>query len=739
MKNKKKVSLEASEIRYRRLFEAAKDGILILDADTGAITDANPFLIDMLGYPAEEIMGKKLWEISPFKDITANQETFERLKQQEYVRYEDLPLQSRSGQTMQVEFVSNVYTAGGKEVIQCNIRDITARKQAEEDLRNRTHEAEILHQAAASLTSSLDLNQVLDNLLNQLAQVVSYDSATVFLLQNEQLLAVAGRGLPFPEKVIGQQFPVSNEIFSEIRKNGRPQIISDVQNDPRYQKWEGEEYVHGWMGTLLIVHGEFVGFLTIDSRQVSAYNETHVKLAQTFANQAAIAIQNARLYEQAQSEITERKRAEEALRESETLLHKIAENYPNSYLSIIEKDLTVGFTSGQEIKKQNLDPDAFVGMTLEQVFGDQAPLIREHYLKTFAGNEQSFELFINDQYQFYRTVPLYMQDGSIPRILSVVENITERKRAEQALRESESKYRSLIETAGAGVTTIDIEGKFVLVNQALCDLIGYSKMELIGQPFVFFLHPDDTGKMLEIFQSATQHPDQSPHLEFRLVHKDGHTVYCYSNPTTIWHQERITGFNAIVIDITERKQAEEALRASQEKYRDLVAEIGDGIFITDERGEVTFVNPALVQIHGFEHPEQLVGRNFMEFVAPSSSNEVALYFRRVAEGELPKIPVTLEIVRPDGMQAVIEVKASVKQDGGKITGTHGVVRDITERKRAESKLNEQLAELQRWHTAMLGREGRILVLKREVNELLAQAGQPPRYPSAAMENPPEQE
>jgi diguanylate cyclase (GGDEF)-like protein/PAS domain S-box-containing protein len=127
----KQPTLKESEMRYRRLFETAKDGILILDGDTGRITDVNPFLQDMLGYAKNELIGKALWEIGPVKDIAASQEAMRRLQTSDYVRYEDLPLETKAGEHKQVEFVSNAYLVDGFRVIQCNIRDITARKHAE--------------------------------------------------------------------------------------------------------------------------------------------------------------------------------------------------------------------------------------------------------------------------------------------------------------------------------------------------------------------------------------------------------------------------------------------------------------------------------------------------------------------------------------------------------------------------------------------------------------------------------
>ena len=128
----------ASEMRYRRLFETAKDGILILNTENGAIVDVNPFMMEMLDYSYAEFLGKELWEIGLFSDITANKEAFLQLKKDGYIRYKDLPLKTKTGNAIWVEFVSNSYEVSGKQVIQCNIRETTERKIAEEDNKQLT-------------------------------------------------------------------------------------------------------------------------------------------------------------------------------------------------------------------------------------------------------------------------------------------------------------------------------------------------------------------------------------------------------------------------------------------------------------------------------------------------------------------------------------------------------------------------------------------------------------------------
>jgi len=129
----------ASELRYRRLFETAQDGILILDFITGVIEDANPFLTTMLGYSRDELIGKRLWEIGPMIDKKASLDAFTVLKDKGYIRYEDLPLMAKNGNIINVEFVSNAYDVNGDRVIQCNIRDITDRKDSDKKLREYEH------------------------------------------------------------------------------------------------------------------------------------------------------------------------------------------------------------------------------------------------------------------------------------------------------------------------------------------------------------------------------------------------------------------------------------------------------------------------------------------------------------------------------------------------------------------------------------------------------------------------
>jgi PAS domain S-box-containing protein len=211
------MALRASELSYRRLFEAARDGILILEVATGRITDVNPFLTELLGFSHAEMVGQTVGELSPFRDIESNQAMLARLQREGYVRYEDLPLKTRDGRDIAVEFVSNVYRAGDCNVIQCNVRDITARKRTEAALR----------------TSEARLRQIIDLVP---VFIFAKDRHGRFLLVNQTLSAAYGLT---PAEVEGrtQQELVLNEGESlrfleadrEVIESGRPKFIAQEQ------------------------------------------------------------------------------------------------------------------------------------------------------------------------------------------------------------------------------------------------------------------------------------------------------------------------------------------------------------------------------------------------------------------------------------------------------------------------------------------------------------------------------
>ncbi len=244
---KAKEALIASETCYRRLFEAAKDGILIVNAETGLIIDANPFLIDLLGFSKEEFISKELWEIGVLKDIMANKANFEELRQKGHIRYENLPLRTADGRQVSVEFVSNVYEVDHRKVIQCNIRDSTKRKQAEEALRESEEKLRLMFE-------SLALGVVVSDLNGKILQV------------NEAKVRM--HGYDNKEELIGRSYleTMAEKDHARAIENRRQRLEHGYAKHAEYTylRKDGSEFLAEAISAILRdASGNPIGFITI--------------------------------------------------------------------------------------------------------------------------------------------------------------------------------------------------------------------------------------------------------------------------------------------------------------------------------------------------------------------------------------------------------------------------------------------------------------------------------------------
>jgi PAS domain S-box-containing protein len=314
-------ALQVSETRYRRLFETAQDGILILDADSGQITDVNPFLSEMLGYAREEFLGKRLWEIGPFKDIAAAQTAFQQLQSQGYIRYEDLPLERSDGRRMDVEFVSNVYLVDGQRVIQCNIRDITERKH---------HEREIESVAAlgAALRNAPARGEMLPVIVYQVIHLLHADGAALLMRDpatGQSVVVLAGGSWT---SFTGTRLPRDQGVVGHMIATGRPEVNPTGQTDPRFARPDLFRIWQAVAGVPLIEQGQTIGAIWI-GRQTDLSSD-ELRLLHVIGEITANALYRARVLETLEDRVTERTRelaeANEHLQELDRLKDEFISN-----------------------------------------------------------------------------------------------------------------------------------------------------------------------------------------------------------------------------------------------------------------------------------------------------------------------------------------------------------------------------------------------------------------------------
>lgn len=520
-------ALEDSERRYRRLFESARDGILILDADTGQVVDVNPFLLSLLGYSYEELSGKEIWEIGFFKDIAASQDVFRTLQEKEYIRYEDLPLETYDGRRIEVEFVSNVYLVDHTKVIQCNIRDITERKQAVDALRESEEFKNAILDSVPSHIAVLDTNGV----------IVSVNGPWVrFSVENG-----TSKGLPARHTGPGVNYlNVCRESFGEPS--------------------EGAMAAHD--GILAVLEGTLPS-LSLEYPCHSPGVERWFTMTVTplGTGERGVVISH--------TNITERKQAEEELRKSEEQVQafgKILElaslpfsmGYPDGRVGIFNRafcDLT-GYGedelhamdwSKDLTPAEWREPEAKALQELEST-GNAVQYEKEYIRKN--GTRVPVELLVHAERD---------TAGKIQFYYAFVTDISERKRVQQEMR----KLSSAVEQSPVSVEITDFAGNIEYVNPKFTEITGYALEEVRGKnPRILKSGETPAEEYRDLWETVTA--GGVWHGEFHNRKKDG-TIFWERVSISPIHDASgaTTHFVAVKEDITAQKILEDQFRQAQ--------------------------------------------------------------------------------------------------------------------------------------------------------------------------------
>jgi len=734
-KGRKRVDevLHSSETRYRRLFEAAQDGILILDADTGKITDVNPFLIDMLGYSHEELLGKKLWDIGLFKDIVANKAAFLDLQTKGYVRYEDLPFETKDGRSIDVEFVSNIYMVNHNKIIQCNIRDITQRRQVEK----------VSQEARRYAQSIIDTVQEPFVVLDKDFKVLSANRSfynTFEVTSNETvgnlIYDIGNRqwDIPALRKLLEEILPkntrlLNYEVSHKFQTIGQKRMLLNARQI--YQEAIGTPII------LLAVEDITEKRRTED--ELSKYRE-HIE-QQIEERTAELKMTNELLLQ----DITEHKRAVENL-------HKVNRAYKtlsqcNNILIRVTKEPELLHEICREIVETGGYRMAWVGFAEQDEEQTVRPAAQagyeEGYLEnaniTWADNEHgkgpTGTAIRTGKYHVVRNIltdPNYIPwraeaikrgyassialpliaDGKIFGALSIyaiepdafdeeeIALLTEltdylaygtaalrqqagRMKTEESLRESEEKYRALMDNAGEAIILMDMQGNLLEINRKTVSFLGRTNEEVLNEHFSRFITKRDLKRTIAAFKDLIRN-GAGVLSDVNLLKKDGTTVTVDMTGSIIQYASKKV-IQAIFRDITERKKAQESLKESEEKYRTIIEFSNDMIWSADMLGRFQFCNRHAEEVSGY-NLEEWLNKDYFSLIMTEELPNLMEIFSKILKGQPQQYEATIK--KRDGTALILSINTAPLYSKGAMIGTVSFGRDITQHKKAEEALKE---------------------------------------------------
>lgn len=578
----RQLALHASESRYRRLFETAQDGIMILNAETAQIDDVNPYLVTMLGYTHAEFLGKKLWEVGPFSDVIESKEMFSKLQADGYVRYEHLPLKSKTGVTTDVQFVSNSYICDGTKVIQCNIRNITDRVAAEEKARQLTRVYAALSKSNHAIVHSKTEKKLFPKICRIAVEIGGMKMAWIGITSaSSRVISVASAGddagyLKEIEISVDEDSPFGHGPTGKAIRENRPIWCQDFVHDPITVPWREQGLPSNWAASasLPLRRGNVVvGAFSVYSAEANSFDKSTRALLLEMAMDISFALD-------VFAKEDTRKQAEVALRSSEKHFRTLAESMPQI--------VWITRSSGWSIYFNQHWMD-YPGLTLAESLG-------EGWTKSFHPDEQhiarsswkyarsthgifSIEIRLrraDGEYRWWlvRGVPLKDDSGNIINWFGTCTDIHDLKMlslelslTNNALNDSVCFAKATIDALASSLCVLDKAGTIIAVNEAWRDFSAANGAQLSEvSEGANYLAVCDAAKNDSTADAAAialglREVLAGEKNEFCLEYS------CHSPTEQRWFAARITRFSgtgpahAVVthLNITERKLGEERL------------------------------------------------------------------------------------------------------------------------------------------------------------------------------------
>jgi PAS domain S-box-containing protein len=639
-------ALRESETKLQAIFDKVGTGIFIIDTDTQIITEANQAAIEMTGLSKERIIGQicnslvcpALAGKCPVKDLGQSIHQSER------------KLLHADGH--QIDILKTVYPIkmNGRNCYLESFIDISNRKRAEGALKN----------------SEEKYRSILKNIEDGYYEVDIKGNFTFF---NDSMCRIIGYS---PEEMMG----MNNRQFT------------DKENAKKLFKTFNEVYRTG-------VTAKALDWQIIKKDETKRFIEVSVSLQKNSSGKPIGFHGIAR-------DVTERKQTEEVLRRSEEKYRLIAENMAD-LIAVTDMNLRFTYISPSIMRTHGFTVEEAMNMTLDQFMtpGSMQILLtvfEEEMKLEAAGTADPGRIRILEFEEYKKDGSIICVENSISAqrdkenkmigILAVSRDITDRKRVEGALQESEKYFKEITENSSDIIIITDKNGNIKYCSRSIERFTGYKPDELIGRVALTLIHPDDKKRAVSDYGKAILAKDSAIPNAFRIVHKDGSERYFEGLGKNLLDNPTVAGFIMNVHDITERKKMEEDLRQSEEKYRTILDEMEDAYFEVDIAGNYTFVNDSVCHHLGYTR-EELIGTSFRDQIVKEDLGKVYKAFGNIYITGKPERGILYKILRKGGTTGFGEMTGfPLKNQQGEIIGFRGVGQDVSERKKIEEDLRQ---------------------------------------------------